>query len=526
METLLELFVDPLLRYEFMRNAMLAAAVVGVTSAVLSCLLVVRHQALLGDAVSHAVLPGVAIGWLAGRHVGIFWGALASAILAGVAITFVERHSRVKLDAVMGIVFTFAFAIGLAVISVARPTGIDLFHVLLGNVLGVQRQDLLLTAGSGAVVLAVVVVLFRPLQLWSFDPTMAKAVGLPVGVLHYLFTALLSATIVASLQAVGLVLVIAMLVTPGATAYLLSRRLSTMMVTAALVGLLSATGGLYGSYHLDVASGPLIVIAASLLFVLAFCFAPRRGLVSQVRRRRGTARRILSEDLLKAISKTARTQTDVTVGELTTRASAPARRVRAAVRSMTAGGLVTVNRGHVLTLTAQGRDEAVRMVRTHRLLERYLHDAEGVALPDLHDAAEHLEHHVEPAALDDMDRALGRPAHDPHGHPIPAGWGDLSSIAGHPLAACDPGSSGKVAMVGDDRPDLLAAMVRAGILPEESVTFVERTGAHALVDVGGRRVTLPLDVAQRIYVVSAAPSRPVGAAVTAAQPPLDRGAPR
>ena len=191
METIFTLFLDPLLRYEFMRNAMLAAAIVGLSSAVLSCLLVVRHQALLGDAVSHAVLPGVAIGWLAARHVGIFWGALTTAILAGLAITFVERNSRVKRDAVMGIVFTFAFAVGLAIISVAKPRGIDLFHVLLGNVLGVDRTDLLLTAVSGGIVVAVVVLLFRQLQLWSFDPVMARSVGLRVGALHYLFTCLL-----------------------------------------------------------------------------------------------------------------------------------------------------------------------------------------------------------------------------------------------------------------------------------------------------------------------------------------------
>ena len=503
METIFTLFLDPLLRYEFMRNAMLAAAIVGVSSAVLSCLLVVRHQALLGDAVSHAVLPGVAIGWLAARHVGIFWGALTTAILAGLAITFVERNSRVKRDAVMGIVFTFAFAVGLAIISVAKPRGIDLFHVLLGNVLGVDRTDLLLTAVSGGIVVAVVVLLFRQLQLWSFDPVMARSVGLRVGALHYLFTALLSATIVASLQAVGLVLVVAMLVTPGATAYLLTRRLATMMVAASAVGLLSGVGGLYASYHLDVASGPAIVILASVVFALTFAFAPRRGLVSQVRRRRVTGRRILAEDLLKALVK----HDGVTALEAAAHLRGDRAGLRSAVRRLTRAGWVTGHDG-VLQLTASGRQEAIRMVRTHRLLERYLHDAEGLPIADLHQAADRLEHHVDPAALEDMDRVLGRPTVDPHGHPIPREAATLATIAGCPLTACPPRHTGRVAMVGDDREDLLAAMVRAGIVPQAEITLLERADDHVIGVVAGRRMRLPDELAERVFVVEVHPAVP------------------
>lgn len=282
----MDLLLDPLLQYGFMRLGLAAAAVVGVTSAVLSCLLVVRHQALLGDAISHAVLLGVALGYLVAESAGILWGALAIAMLTSVVITYVERHSPVQLDAVMGIVFTAAFALGLAIISVAQPRGIDLFHILFGNVLGVTGGDLALTAASGGAVLVVVLVLFRPLHLWSFDETMARAMGLRVGALHYLFTALLSATIVAALQAVGIVLVIAMLVTPGATALLLTSRLSTMMAVASGVGLFSSVAGLYGSYYVNVASGPAIVLVATACFAVAFLAAPRRGVLARAVTRR------------------------------------------------------------------------------------------------------------------------------------------------------------------------------------------------------------------------------------------------
>jgi ABC-type Mn2+/Zn2+ transport system permease subunit len=285
------LFVEPLVLFGFMRYGVAAAAIVGISSAVLSCLLVVRREALLGDAIAHATLLGVAVGYLVAGRAGIFWGALAAGVATGAAITFVERNSRIKADAAMGILFTFAFALGLAIISIARPRGIDIGHVLLGNVLGVGPSDLLLTGICGALVLVTVTVLFRPLQLWSFDPESAQAMGVPVRRLHYLLMMLLSATIVAALQAVGLVLVIAMLITPGSTALLLTDRLRSTMIVAAVLGATSGVGGLYGSYHLDVASGPAMVLFASALFGVALLFSPRRGMVVAWARRRRLLRR-------------------------------------------------------------------------------------------------------------------------------------------------------------------------------------------------------------------------------------------
>ncbi len=281
-----EFFVTPLVEFAFMRYGLSVVAVVGVVCAVMSCLLVVRRQALLGDAISHAVLLGVVLGWLIAREMGLFWGALIVGTLTGAGVTFIERNSRIKVDAAMGVMFTFAFALALVVISIVKPTGIDLFHVLMGNVLGVGPNDLILTAASGGAVILTVCVLFRAFHLWSFDPTMARAAGFPVSLLHYLFTALLSASIVAALQSVGIILVIAMLVTPGAAAYLLTDRFGRMMVIAAVIGLSSGVGGLYGSYHLDVASGPAMVVFASVIFFHVFCLAPRRGLLVRIVRRR------------------------------------------------------------------------------------------------------------------------------------------------------------------------------------------------------------------------------------------------
>jgi manganese transport system permease protein len=287
-----QLLVEPLVQYGFMRAGLLAALAVGATSAILSCLLVVRGQALLGDAISHAVLLGVVVGYLVGGELGILGGALLVAVATGAGITYVTQHAPFKADTAMGVLFTVAFALGLAIISVVQPRGIDLFHVLFGNVLGVATGDLVLTVLSGGAVVTVVLVGFRAFELWSFDPLLARAMGMRVGLMEHVFTALLSAAIVASLHTVGLILVVAMLVIPGATAAMLTSRLATMMGVATVVGVVSGVGGLYGSFHLDVASGPAIVLVAGGCFALAFLLAPR-GVLAGLRHRPvdGTSRR-------------------------------------------------------------------------------------------------------------------------------------------------------------------------------------------------------------------------------------------
>lgn len=269
------LLVEPLVQYGFMRTGLIVALLVGGTCAVLSCFLVVRRQALLGDAISHAVLPGVVVGYLLAERAGLLPGAMVAAIATSLLITALEHHAPLARDAAMGIAFTAAFALGLAILSITDPRGIDLFHVLFGNVLGVAAGDVAVTAISSALVLVTIVALFPYLHLWSFDPQAARAAGLPIRSLDYVFTVVLAATIVAALQAVGIILVVAMLITPGATALLWVTRLRSMLLVAWLVGTTAAVGGLYGSYYLDVASGPAMVLAASALFGASLLVGPR-----------------------------------------------------------------------------------------------------------------------------------------------------------------------------------------------------------------------------------------------------------
>ena len=286
MMALLGPILDPLASYGFMRQGLLAAVVVGLVSAVLSCLLVVRHQALLGDAISHAVLLGVAIGFVAVGVEGILLGALLIAILTGVAITYLERNTPIQLDAAMGICFTTAFALGLAIISIIQPRGIDLFHVLFGNIVGLHRSDLVLILTTGTIILVVTVALFRWLHVWSFEPELAQTLGIPLRLVEYIFTALLSATVVVAMNAVGLLLVVAMLIIPGATSLLFTTRLKTMMVAAGMIGVFASVVGLYGSFYVNVASGPAIVLTTACCFGLALLLSPKHGLLPRRWRRR------------------------------------------------------------------------------------------------------------------------------------------------------------------------------------------------------------------------------------------------
>ena len=270
------------LSYPFMQRALVVSLMVGAVCAVLSCYLVLKGWSLMGDAISHAVLPGIVIAFVLGLPLaaGAFAAGLACALLTG----YLKENSRVKEDTVMGIVFSGMFGFGLVLFTKVE-TDQHLNHILFGNVLGVTLRDLAETAVIAGGTLLVVLLKRRDLLLYCFDPNHARAIGLPVRVLHYGLLTLLSLTIVGSLKAVGIILVIAMLVAPGATAYLLTDRFDRMLVIATAVATASCAIGTIASFHIDGATGACIVLVQTAFFVLAFLFAPKRGFVS-VRRRR------------------------------------------------------------------------------------------------------------------------------------------------------------------------------------------------------------------------------------------------
>jgi ABC-type Mn2+/Zn2+ transport system permease subunit len=264
---------------EFMQRALLASLMVGILCSVLGCFVVLRAMAFLGDALAHAILPGVAIAYLLGAN--LLAGALVAALVVAAGIGLVSRRGTVKEDTAIGILFAAALALGVVLISTVRSYATDLTHILFGNVLGVTTADLWLTGILALAVLATVLLLYKELLLASFDPVLAHTLRLRPELLRFVMLVLLALTVVVSLQTVGVGLVAAMLVTPAAAAYLVTRRLSAMMAVAALIGAGSSVAGLYASYYLNVASGAAVVLVATAIFVVVFLASPRHGAVAR-----------------------------------------------------------------------------------------------------------------------------------------------------------------------------------------------------------------------------------------------------
>jgi manganese/iron transport system permease protein len=264
------------LSYPFMQRALIVSVMVGAVCAVLSCYLVLKGWSLMGDAISHAVLPGIVIAYVVGLPlaVGAFAAGLSCALLTG----YLKENSRVKEDTVMGIVFSGMFGFGLVIFTKVE-TDQHLNHILFGNVLGVSARDLVETAIIAGGTLLIVLLKRRDFLLYCFDPNHARAIGLPVRLLHYGLLILLSLTIVGALKAVGIILVIAMLVAPGAIAYVLTDSFERMLTIAFAVATASSALGTIVSFHIDGATGACIVLIQFAMFVLAFLFAPKRGLV-------------------------------------------------------------------------------------------------------------------------------------------------------------------------------------------------------------------------------------------------------
>ncbi|GAA3692338.1 metal ABC transporter permease [Zhihengliuella alba] len=281
-ETVLNALLEPF-SYGFMTHALLAALAAALVCSVLSCWLVLMGWSLMGDAISHAVLPGVALSYLLGLPFAV--GALAFGLGAVLLIGGLRSTTNLKADTAIGVVFTTLFALGLAIVS-KTPSEVDLGHILFGNVLGTSTAELVQVGALGVLTLAIVLYLRKDLTLMAFDPVHAHAIGINTRVLHFLLLGLLALTVVTSLQAMGIILVVAMLIIPGATAFLLTRRFGRMLVWASGLGVASAVAGLYAAYYFDVSASAAIVLTQALAFAVAYVAAPEQGVIPRARARR------------------------------------------------------------------------------------------------------------------------------------------------------------------------------------------------------------------------------------------------
>jgi manganese/iron transport system permease protein len=274
---MIDFLLEPL-TYPFMARGLIAAAIVGVVCAMVGVYVVLRGMAFMGDALAHAILPGVAVGYMVGGGARgpLFWWALVAAILASLGIGAVSKGTRVKQDSAIGIIFAGTFALGIALISSMGSYAVDLTHFLFGDILGVSTSDLWLTGILGGIVILTILAFYKEFLVLSFDPVLATTLRLPTKLLENLLLILIAVTIVVSLQTVGVALMVAMLVTPAATASLLTRRLALMMALAALIAAVSGVIGLYLSFYLEIASGAAIVLTCTAIFLLVWALQGMR----------------------------------------------------------------------------------------------------------------------------------------------------------------------------------------------------------------------------------------------------------
>jgi len=416
-----ELFIAPLTETYF-QKALIGGSVVAIVAGVVGCLVVLRRMAFLGDALSHAMIAGVAGGYLVMKMLfgleahapGMLLGSLIAAIATVALISFVARISRVKEDTAIGIMYTGIFALGVVAVSIFRHyIHIDLMHFIMGDILGVADSDLWVSVFVAAFVLTILILFFRHFQIATFDPIMAASIGLPVLFIDYVLTTCVSLVVVSAVSMVGVILVVGLLITPAATAYLLSDRLDRMMWLSALFGLTSVVGGLYLCVWLDSAGGGAIMLFCTLQFLVVLGVAPKYGLLARWRRMRNLIPQQQIEDILTTILRYGKT----TPVQDISRYVEHHKGLRKALQQMVQDGLLTESAGG-FWLTEAGEKEARKVLKAHRLWEAYL-ETIGTPREKLHPTAHQLEHISDGTTVDYLDEKLGNPHIDPHGKTIP-----------------------------------------------------------------------------------------------------------
>jgi manganese/zinc/iron transport system permease protein len=413
-----------------------AAILLGITCGLLGCFIVLRRQSLLGDAIGHAVLPGVCVGFLFAGHrstPALLLGALVAGLLAAALIGLLQRTTNLKTGECMGVVFTGFYGVGIVLLKLIQnrsgasgQAGLDKF--LFGQIVSIHGADVVYMAVIAAVAVGGVVVFWRKLAVSSFDHDFAFSLGLPVRRIHYLLTGLVTVAIVISIQAVGVVLVSAMLVTPAATAYLLTDRLHRMAILSAAFGAAAGVlGAFFSLFGEDLPTGAFMVLAAACLFAGAFLFSPRHGLVPRLLRLWERRRTTQAENLLRTLYILMERRgkvgphSDRRFGVhdvAAVRQESPAH-VRGLWKLAARRGWVEKSSRDPIVLTDEGFEEARSVVRNHRLWELFLTQEAHLASDHVHADAEYIEHVLPRDVLKRLEQMLDNPTADPHGQPIP-----------------------------------------------------------------------------------------------------------
>jgi ABC-type Mn2+/Zn2+ transport system permease subunit/Mn-dependent DtxR family transcriptional regulator len=420
-------FQDPTVRY-----ALIGSILLGITCGLLGSFIVVRKMALVGDALSHAVLPGVALGFLwhtSKDPVAIFIGATIAGLAGAIAVGVIKQTTRLKEDTALGMVLATFFAVGICLVTMIQrlPTGnksgLDKF--LFGQAAAMGPDDIRLMAIVAGLTIVAVFLFYKEFLVTSFDEGFARATGFPTRLIHYSLMLLVAFAVVISLQAVGVVLVSAMLITPAAAAYLLTDRMNRMLLLAAFFGMAAGASGAFLSFlGPNLPTGPLMVLGATLVFGVAFLFGPRHGVVTRWWRQHSRSQRVQRENTLKSIYHVLESRNfqgeGVSLVELAERRRESIEEARQQAKSLCTHRLATLHDdGNMIFLTPEGWQLACAIVRNHRLWELYLTNAASIAADHVHEDAEKIEHVLGEDVVRELERRLDYATTDPHGKSIP-----------------------------------------------------------------------------------------------------------
>ena len=480
---------------EWAIRAMVTSVMVGITCGIIGSFIVLRNMSLIGDALSHSILPGIYFAFLVAGYstLGFFIGSVIAGIVTAVAITYIQQTFKTKNDAAIGIVFTAMFAIGVMGISRLNNTQgnhLDLKDFLFGNVLGISNTDIILSAIVMIYTVTCILLFYRYFFITTFQPTIAATMGISTKAVYYFLMLILSFAVVAALRSVGVILVVAMLITPASTALMLSNKLRIVLLISACVGAISALLGFLFAVMLDTTPGPAMVIVATFIYLVVALFAPEKGLVPSWYRTKKQRSKIIREDILKYLSKFPASTED----QLSLALGMSLSIVKSQTTSMKQRGLLQA--GKDLKLTTEGAIIVEDLVRAHRLWESYQSESMGLKSEQIHDDAERLEHHLTPDFIDELDKKLGYPKLDPHGSPIP------QKASGDILADC-PVNKAFLISPQQESEKIEALLWELGIGSLSKVKISKKDKNAIWIESEGKKLKINIQSARKIKITSA-----------------------
>lgn len=487
------------LQYDYVIRALIASIMVGLMCGVIGCFIVLRNMALIGDALSHAILPGVVVGFMVAGHslFAFFTGSVIAGFISAILITWIQTNVKTKNDAAIGIVFTAMFALGVIGISwITRQEGVhlDLKDFLFGNVLGISNQDLWLGGIILVFVLVCMISFYRYLLVSTFQPMIASVMGVSVNVLHYFLMLLLSIVVVASLQSVGVILVVAMLIIPASTAYLLTNKLQYMLVIAGLIGVLSSIGGLFIAIALETTPGPAMTLVGASFYLLAILFSSKSGIIVKFWRKRTMNAQIISEDALKTIvrlNEFGHINRNIVAEKLEMEDS----KLKQVLISLKKKRFIELKKNEII-ITTKGLNFASEMIRKHRIWETYLVERVGLKNDQIHEEAERMEHLLPDEFINSVEAQLGHPKIDPHGSAIP----QKNVEKALKLINLEKGDMG-LPTLDQMNDNVIGQLWSMGLSPNTVFFCKDRNDEHVILECKNEKVLVKNEFAKMVQIV-------------------------